>query len=629
MRPVHTTELITALWVNASGMQVYCAGAYRDEVVAINCATDSVTARTWVGHRLSSMLSNPLSRRLYCLDDRFSAMAVLNDSATRVLHYVPVADYPTVLCLNTRNNKLYAASSYDGRVTVVSCDHDSVLATLTAGHGAGEMVYDLATNRVFCAGHGGLVVIDGESSDTLPSVPVGRGASGICGDAARGRVITADSCSNTVSFVDCAPARLRGMTLTDFRPCRLGYSARGKVYCGGSGFYHICVIDPVTCQVRKWLRVPDGHRRLFCLPNGQKAYSRNLESGTVSVIDCVSDSIVATLTPGPGHGGLCYSPELNRLYIGGSSEIGVIDCSADTLMRSIPVSFAVAELAYGSQGRQVFALSRGDGVLAAIAAGPDTVTAATGVHPDRWGLCHIPGHNYVACGSPGYEPNVLFVNAATLAVVDSVPAGSYAGVFYYHRRWDRLYVEGNPVLAIDCGTLNVDSIPLVCEPAVHDTIADFLCLVHHREVAVVACSSNAIVARFRYGEPWFAAWSPETRRVFVSDGTNDCVWVFRDSAGVGIGGAAYRARPTGSRQPTIVRGVLRLGAEHGPIPLGESGLYLKPRAVLLDAAGRKVMDLRPSDNDVRQLAPGVYFVMEKGLKGRGLEGSSRVVVVAR
>jgi hypothetical protein len=32
------------------------------------------------------------------------------------------------------------------------------------------------------------------------------------------------------------------------------------------------------------------------------------------------------------------------------------------------------------------------------------------------------------------------------------------------------------------------------------------------------------------------------------------------------------------------------------------------RAALLDAAGRKVAELRDGANDVRSLAPGVYFV---------------------
>jgi hypothetical protein len=52
---------------------------------------------------------------------------------------------------------------------------------------------------------------------------------------------------------------------------------------------------------------------------------------------------------------------------------------------------------------------------------------------------------------------------------------------------------------------------------------------------------------------------------------------------------------------TIVRRVLHL----------PEASNLQPRAVgLLDISGRKVMDLKPGANDVRALAPGVYFVRE-------------------
>jgi hypothetical protein len=40
------------------------------------------------------------------------------------------------------------------------------------------------------------------------------------------------------------------------------------------------------------------------------------------------------------------------------------------------------------------------------------------------------------------------------------------------------------------------------------------------------------------------------------------------------------------------------------------------RATLLDATGRGVMSLRPGPNDVRALAPGVYFVREADGEGR-------------
>jgi hypothetical protein len=53
--------------------------------------------------------------------------------------------------------------------------------------------------------------------------------------------------------------------------------------------------------------------------------------------------------------------------------------------------------------------------------------------------------------------------------------------------------------------------------------------------------------------------------------------------------------------PTVVRGVLALGA------VG-SRQNVEYRSELLNTAGRKVMNLQPGANDVRALAPGVYFV---------------------
>jgi hypothetical protein len=58
--------------------------------------------------------------------------------------------------------------------------------------------------------------------------------------------------------------------------------------------------------------------------------------------------------------------------------------------------------------------------------------------------------------------------------------------------------------------------------------------------------------------------------------------------------------------PTIVRGVLH---PSGPGTRSElPGNSVMSRAALLDAAGRKVLDLHGGANDVSALAPGVYFV---------------------
>ena len=74
-------------------------------------------------------------------------------------------------------------------------------------------------------------------------------------------------------------------------------------------------------------------------------------------------------------------------------------------------------------------------------------------------------------------------------------------------------------------------------------------------------------------------------------------------------GVAERTTPEASRptQATVVRGVLVLPRHMTEIRSGISDRVPKPS--LLDAAGRKVLDLKPGANDVRRLAPGVYFVL--------------------
>jgi len=79
--------------------------------------------------------------------------------------------------------------------------------------------------------------------------------------------------------------------------------------------------------------------------------------------------------------------------------------------------------------------------------------------------------------------------------------------------------------------------------------------------------------------------------------------------------AVYGSRPTA----TVVRGVLMIG---------DRGQKTGDRVELLDIAGRKVLDLHPGPNDVRALAPGVYFVRDERC-GAGDEGGTQKVVVQR
>ena len=71
---------------------------------------------------------------------------------------------------------------------------------------------------------------------------------------------------------------------------------------------------------------------------------------------------------------------------------------------------------------------------------------------------------------------------------------------------------------------------------------------------------------------------------------------------------------------SVIRNVLLLPEAAG----------LRPHATsLLDASGRKVLDLKPGANDVSRLAPGVYFVRETQAQARAQSQAIRKVVITR
>ncbi len=100
----------------------------------------------------------------------------------------------------------------------------------------------------------------------------------------------------------------------------------------------------------------------------------------------------------------------------------------------------------------------------------------------------------------------------------------------------------------------------------------------------------------------FGDWNNDSLPDFLISGFDGLVELFRGAPFVGVEQGANR-RPAGPRTAaTLVRGVLPMAEGEGRTASGE----------LLDALGRRVMELHPGANDVRHLAPGVYLVHWSG-----------------
>jgi len=122
-------------------------------------------------------------------------------------------------------------------------------------------------------------------------------------------------------------------------------------------------------------------------------------------------------------------------------------------------------------------------------------------------------------------------------------------------------------------------------------------------VTVICGAGDSIVCTIRVGRgPRALAWNHGAGRFYVSNYSSSSISVLHDSTVTGIRerGTPDASRFTPEAHPTIVRNVLFLPEAYG---VGRHTF-----CALLDVTGRKVIDLVPGENDVRHLAPGVYFV---------------------
>ncbi|MBM3332873.1 hypothetical protein FJY68_13670 [candidate division WOR-3 bacterium] len=85
-----------------------------------------------------------------------------------------------------------------------------------------------------------------------------------------------------------------------------------------------------------------------------------------------------------------------------------------------------------------------------------------------------------------------------------------------------------------------------------------------------------------------------------------------------------RRKPVGVQERVLVRSIKSLRPT-----LVRGMLHLPEAAGLLDITGRKLMDLVPGANDVRALAPGVYFLKEGGERSEEGGAGIRKVVITR
>jgi YVTN family beta-propeller protein len=157
-----------------------------------------------------------------------------------------------------------------------------------------------------------------------------------------------------------------------------------KVYVTNWDSNSVSVIDTVTNKVIATEPVGKGPNGVAVTPDGSKVYVANsgeYSSGYVSVIDTATDNITANVPVGREPIGVAITPDGSKVYVTNfySNNVFVIDTSNDNVTATVPVGNSPFGVAVTPYGTAVYVANEGSGSVSVIDTSNDNVTATVPV----------------------------------------------------------------------------------------------------------------------------------------------------------------------------------------------------------------------------------------------------------
>ena len=604
------------------------------DIWCIDGASDSVLRVVDIGFLngfVRSACYNSQEDKLYCgTDDGIAVVDCQLGRLTKLIDEHNCWDF--AYCPD--GNRVYCLQDAPGPILEVDCALDSVVREIHVGGDTwfNGISYSPASNRLYCAASPNYVLVMNCATDSFVTVlhrgwVSAEGWTGFCFNLVEGKVYSAQDEMATVAVIaESALAIETTVIMGDYYwPVQLSYvPQRDRVYCVDREVGAVSVVD--AGPLRLLAVVPVGACPGPLEPAGASGDLYLADADGIAVMG-EADTVVNRIPLPFGHNrSMRFLADVNKIYqVVSDSAIASISLGPDTIIRRIPLTPGIGRLEPDAVQHRVYVSCGGSGVLAIVDAQLDSVVYMMDLGSEMWALAFSPMQNRLYCHAT--EAGIIVIDPVSLRFVDTlaVPAGQ--GAMLWNPAGDKVYclVGGDSLMVIDCAANRVTArLRLPAGPRLlqlSDATRNRLYCACRDSTVVVDCRTDNIVARLPVTSMGPMAWDPARSRLYLitSDTT---VTVIRDSA-VGIAEARLLTEDW-CRPPTIVRGVLSLPRDVTEIHFGISDRV--PRPALLDVTGREVLELLPGPNDVRHLAPGVYYVRPASCLERAASGVTKVVI---
>jgi YVTN family beta-propeller protein len=295
-----------------------------------------------------------------------------------------------------QNAYITDANPNSNSVSVIDAATNTVTATIAVGSSPIGVAVSPAGNKVYVANGGSntMSVIAAATNKVTATIPVGSAPEGVAVSPDGTKVYVTNEVDNSVSVIDTATNTVTATIAVGSQPFGVAVTPDGsKVYVTIIGFRFtgntVSVIDTATNKVTARITVGFSPSGVAVNPDGSTVYVATTDLvapvNTVSVIAVASEMVTTTIILGtPRNGasspsGVAVSPDGSKVYVtnGGFNTVSVIDTVTNTVIATIPVGLFPLGVAVSPDGSKVYVTNGGFNSVSVIDTATDAVTTIT------------------------------------------------------------------------------------------------------------------------------------------------------------------------------------------------------------------------------------------------------------
>ena len=190
---------------------------------------------------------------------------------------------------------------------------------------------------VTVSGEDVLKVVDLQRKAIVATISAGKMPHGLRMSPDERRIYVADMSGGTVGFIDVARRKVIATVRAGKTPVQVATAPDGRtVYATLAGENAVAVIDVPSRALRKKIAVGPNPMQIYASPDGKRVYvadqgTKERPGHSVSVIDAVSESVVATVEVPAGAHGVVVTPDSSTVFVTDAFDSKLTEIDARTL----------------------------------------------------------------------------------------------------------------------------------------------------------------------------------------------------------------------------------------------------------------------------------------------------------